>query len=817
MRTPDSHPARLKLLPGLLACLSFCNVASAAVPAQEYDALIAAARTGMAAQAAEKLQEWHRAEPDNPRTLYDLVTVLGMAGQHESALQYYSRIIHAEAPAYAIKALAHSARIAGKAVDAEAAYRQVLAKTPDDAEAHAGLAYALMDQGRLQPALAHLNAQLPRAAEFTRRDAPLLVARAELHEQRAEWLLAAAAYQDVLRIEPDFRYAVRGRAFALNRAGAFHLAGRVADSRPDIFTTDERRMLAQDAAARTVAFAQAGESDDAARYVAADRALDRIDEVAGLYGEDTRTRLDRMVALRGRMRMDEAVRIFESLRAEQADIPPYAMAAAADAYLYLEQPEIARDLYRAALDAAAASNATEQADWRFSLMYAYSEAGQHDAALALAGKLVDDTPAFMNKGTAAVEAPNQEYARAALTAAQMHLYAGQLHEAEQRLAELRAAAPFNSGVRGAWAALQTARERPRAALDEFTLLQTDDPESLEASVGRAEILLALNRLDEAKSALAPLLTNYPDNKAVQRLRRDMDSRDAFHLSVDALLGQGASVAGAESVFGATLYSPPLTQSLGSEYRVFSRLSRAEGDTAEASVSRTRVGAGIAYRMGDVEAEAEASHASGAADRSGVAGSVTWSISDAWHAHAALDTNVNDLAAAAFQNGVTGRSLRTGLTWVADESRRIGGEVMRIRFSDDNTRHAARLQWTERWLSRPTFGFETSVALSASSNSLDGARYFNPEHDREFSVSAVGEWLSWRRYERAFRQRLVLTAGHYAQKGFSGGAVGDARYEHEWRFDPRLSVRYGLGHAFHPYDGEREHRNYAFLHLYWRIK
>lgn len=804
-------------------CLSWAlasSVAQATISPAQYDALIAAARAGDTAPAIGKLRDWHRAEPDNSRVLYDLAAVLGMAGQHEAALGYYGRIVHADAPSYAIKAIAGSARATGRAKDAEAAYRLLIDKTPNDAEAHAGLAYAWLAQGRLQSAFDYIKGRLPATpAGYVQRDMPLLVALAELHEQRGDWLLAAATYQDVLRIEPDFRYAFRGRTFALNRAGAFHLASRLAESRPEAFDADELRRLAQDAAARTVVFGQAwAETDDTpTRHAKTDLALDQNAELARQYGDHARTKFDRLVAMRDRARVREAVDLYESLVADQTDVPAYARIAAADAYLHLGQPDAARDLYRAVLGDPENSRAAEAAEWRIALMYAYSEAEQHDEAQALADSVLRDMPALMHKGTAAVEAPNEEYARAALMAALTRLYADRFDEAQQRLAEMRALAPFNSGIRAAWASLQSARERPRAALEEFTLLQIDDPESVDAAIGHADSLLVLNRLDEARAMLGPLLTNYPDNKAVRELEREIDSQDGFHLKLDTTLGRGASVAGAESVLDATLYSPPLAASLGTPYRVFSRLSRMQGEAGEVSVSRNRFGAGLDYRRGDIRAEAELNHAGGGADRNGVAGAIEWTPSDMWRLHLALDTNINDLPAAAFRNDVTGRSLRAGVTWIEHESRKAGADLVRIRFSDDNTRDAVRAWWTERWISGPVFKFDITLALSASGNSLAGAAYFNPERDREASVTFAGEWLSWRRYERAFRQRLALTGGHYAQKGFAGGAVADLRYEHEWRNDPGLSLRYGLGHAFHPYDGEREHRNYAFLHLYWRIK
>ncbi len=792
----------------------------AAVTPAAYDEAIRAAYSGDTATALARLEEWHRTYPAQTHILYDLVTMLGVAGRHEAALRYFQQVVDPAAPAYAVKSLAASARAAGRAWDAQTAYELLITKTPDDAEAHAGLAYAWMAQGRVDAALDYVKSRLPRmSSEYARRDLPLIVALAELHEQGQQWLLAAATYQDVLRFEPNFRYAVRGRVFALSRVGAFHLAKRLADAAPAMFDQRESRQLAHDAAARGVLFGRArlAVDDGPSRYAVTDRALELNAELTRQFGDSENTQFDRLVALRDRGRMREVVDLYASLARNKADVPPYAQVAAADAYLQLELPEAARDLYRSALHESGSADRDEAPDWQIALMYAYSEAEQHDEAEALADRLLRDTPRIVNKGLPGIESRNPGYAQAALAASLMRLYADRLDEAQRRLDELHRLAPFHSGIRTAWASLQAARERPRAALEAFMLLQLDQPASLDAALGRADTLLALDQVDEARDVLAPLLARHLDSKAVQDLARRLESRDRLQLRIDATVGRGASVAGAETLLEAALYSSPLNESLGSRYRAFSRLSRAVGDSRGVSVARTRVGAGIDYRARDVRAEAEINHATGAAGISGMVLALSRKLSDAWQLHAALDTNVNALPAAAYRNGVTGRLLTMGATWIYHESRKAGGELAALRFSDGNLRTAAHLWWSERWISGPAFRLETVAALSASANSLGGASYFNPEHDREAGLTVSGEWLGWRRYRRSFRHRLSYTLGRYWQQGFAAGAVGDFRYEQEWRGDPNMSLRYGLGHASHPYDGNRERRNYGYMNLNWLMR
>ncbi|WP_242489904.1 poly-beta-1,6 N-acetyl-D-glucosamine export porin PgaA [Noviherbaspirillum cavernae] len=786
----------------------------------EYEAAIQSAHAGNETAAIEKLTAWLHADPDNRRIMHDLAAVLVMVGRDDAALQYYERIARVDSPPYAIKSVALAARRAGRLADAEAAYRLLLKKTPEDAEAHAGLAYVWMALGRTDDALAYVSGHLPRPPiAYTRRDVALVVALAELHEHHKDWLLAASAYQDVLTLDPGFRYALRGRVFAVNKAGLPHLAKRLADRQPDAFSEDERRQLAHDAAGRTVIFGQAQLEADAraARFATTDVGLQANHETGDRFGERPATLFDRLVALRDRVRMRDAVELYQHLCAAGVTVPAYAKAAAADAYLYLEQPEIARDLYREAIDEVRQGGGENVRAWQIALFYAYGEAEQHDEAQAVADGLHRDTSPMMNKGMRGIEEPNPAYSQTALLSAQARLYAGRLDQAEQRLAELRALAPHNSSIRSSWASLQSSREKPRAALEEFTLLRIDDPKSVDVAVGQGESLLTLNQFAEARAVLAPLLESSPESKAVQNFADRVDRHDRLLLQIDTTLGRGGSVAGAESVFDSRLYSAPLKDSLGEPYRVFAHVSRSQGHTDGSSLARTRIGAGIDYRARDISVEAEVNQAITAPDANGIALALSWSLSDAWRTSVFVDTNLNDLAAAAFRNGVTGKAIGASVTWIDNESRSAGASVSRTQFSDENVREGVRIWWNERWVSGPVFKLDSSVGLYTSTNSLSDRVYFSPKRDKEASVAVTGEWLTWRRYQRSFTQRLTYTFGRYWQEGFENDAVGDLRYEHAWRDDHGIALRYGMGYGFHPYDGNRENRRYGYLNLEWQIK
>lgn len=822
MRIKRSH------LQAAVSGITFCfmGLAHAVIPSAEYDAVIHAARDGQTAAAVEQLRQWHRAYPEDRKVLYDLVVVLSWAGDVDGVLEYTDALMTADTPAYVLRSLGQSARSAERWPLAEKIYRFALRNHPDDMEARTGLVHALLGQQQFDAALQYVQGFLPAfSSAYKPADARMVTLLGFVYTRRDEALYAANAYQDALRLDPQSREAFRGYVFALNGAGMPYLAARTADRRLDLFSKDEQRQLAHSVAGHTVNFGEAQLMVDhrKPRFQTTDTALDETANVLHRYdGPQLATRFDRMVALRDRQMMQEVVRLYEETHTAGVTMPSYAMAAAADAYLYLEQPERARDLYIAAIADAGRGDVANIDTWRNGLAYAYSEAEQHDEAQAVADGVQQTTPTLANRGIPSVEAPNEDYPTATVTPALIRMYADRLNAAEKHLANLRAIAPFNGQTRLAWASLQSSREHPRAALEEFTLMQLDDDKSIGAQVGRGESLLALNEFTQAKAMLPPLQADYPESKGVQNFARKLDIHDRPFLRVSTTIGKGGQLAGAESIFDAQLYSEPLTNSLGEPFRVFTHLSRSTGSVdrrlpTEASVPRTRIGVGLDYRVRDLEVEGEVNRATQNADKSGIALQVVKYFSDYWRIRLATDSNVNDLSAAAYNANVTGRRVLAGVTWQQNESRSIDAEVSATRFSDSNQRDVMGVAWTERWISGPVFKLDSMVSLAASRNSARDVVYFNPISDREATVALLGEWRTWRRYRRSFVQQAQVYTGRYWQKDFNAGSTSGLQYGHLWSFDDVFSIGYGLGVSMHPYDGVREKRHYGYLNLNWAIK
>ncbi|CAN0505531.1 unnamed protein product, partial [Phaeothamnion confervicola] len=176
--------------------------------------------------------------------------------------------------------------------------------------------------------------------------------------------------------------------------------------------------LGSDRAAVTTRWGAAADPDAPGRFAATEVALAQNAEllqqaqVSGQAASPAQRRLqfDRIVLLRNRVRMQEAVDLHDGLVREGVDVPAYAQAAAADALLHLRQPEKARDLYLQAQGRGGSEFSSQ-----VGLFYAYSDAEQHAAAIAQIDKVVEATPQTINAFSPLTIADNPDYASAVAT------------------------------------------------------------------------------------------------------------------------------------------------------------------------------------------------------------------------------------------------------------------------------------------------------------------------------------------------------------------------------------------------------------------
>ena len=111
----------------------------------------------------------------------------------------------------------------------------------------------------------------------------------------------------------------------------------------------------------------------------------------------------------------------------------------------------------------------------------------------------------------------------------------------------------------------------------------------------------------------------------------------------------------------------------------------------------------------------------------------------------LDSNSNEIPLPASGTGVTAAALRVGGSYIRNESLSLGAHFAAAWYSDTNRHLLADVDWTRRWWSGSIYKLTTRLSVSASSNTLTGAIYFNPLRDLSAEGQVVNDWTLWRRY------------------------------------------------------------------------
>lgn len=779
-------------------------------------AAIEDARAGRVKPALEVLQSLVARFPDHQDFLGDYVVVLGWAGDHIGALALIDRVNRVSAPAYVIDSLANSARRLQRYELAESLYNEALARDPARVEAEIDLARTLADAGKRDAA----SALIGRLREKFPKRVDVHDATADIASINRDPFTALAAYDEILALQPANRAALRGKIRTLAGIGAPQVAITLADRSPGALSLEERDALAVDLTAQRIRWGMiaADTGRGPQRFTGIDRALAdseaagvrALDPATELTTTERRLALDRISALQLRFRMYDAVALHEAMAARPAAMPAYAQAAAAAAYLTIEQPEKARDLYRESL-----LTDPDNLDSQLGLFYALAENQEHEAALAQVERVVAATPPLIDQWSRLTIRENPVYARALAARAISPLFLNRPGEAEQRLQMLSAQAPHNMEIRTDYASVMRARGWPRAAEEELRWIIAADPGNSGALGERAGALLEMQDYRNAESALTLAQSVAAEDGRVKRAVRLHEVYGLRELIVDGNFGKskgGGPTGTQDYAVDTRLYSSPLDYN----YRVFAHAFNAEARFAGGTGRRNRVGGGLEYRSSLITASGELSH-DFSGNHNGVAAAFAYTPSDIWTFSGVVDTSSNETPLQASLVGINARLISGEAVWQANESRSAALYYAHMDFSDNNRRDTTQARWTERVIAGPVYTLEITGALYASNNSLGGTTpYFNPLSDFSPTVELANEWVQWQRYTRSFRHRVVVTAGRYWQQGFGAGPVHGARYEQEWAADDRLTLRYGIGRNLHPYDGVKSARNYAVLSLNWRF-
>jgi len=786
----------------------------------KYKHAISQAQSGHYSQALTTLKYLGDKYSKPNRYFYDYISILGWAGKHQQITSYAKDIPLKKAPRYALNTLAIAYRQQLNYARAENVYQVMSKRFPGFLDGEIGLGLVYVDQNKVKLAEGVLLPLKQRHPD----NIGLLNAIAYLHEVQSNLIAVLSIYQHLLIINPNDPVILRKKILTLNSIGASHLADSIIKD-PSLFSKDDLARIRTDMAAHQTRWAGIAPEQEKDNYDEIDIAINdlekNISDFRSGFGDTSpftlNAQFDLLVALRNRHRMNETIGLYEELIAANIKVPAYAQIAVCDAHLYLEAPDKAEECY---LDVKQTMS-QENVNLDLSLFYAYIENEKPDTAQAWIKKVAAKQPPYIwGKGERPLRKPNPKKTQSETVAALSIAYADNLQEAELQIEALHQLAPYNTDLRKEFANIDYWRGWPRKAQGEYDIGLTQEPKHLGLRLGQARNQLALKQYEEAEVSIDSLFELYPEDKgiAIQNklwgIHNMREFKTEISTSNSSANGNNSSgINGSRSLnINSYLYSRPLDYN----YRIYIHQRHSQAKFTEGDGLLNHEGIGLEYTAANILLMTEIHYNHYKKDRFGISLNGVYEFDDHWSNSFALESLSSQTPLRALNQGIYAKSASWGGQYRWHESRSTGLNLSYLDFSDSNERKSISGFWQERWYSQYNYQFSTRVDLYSSRNSKSNVIYFNPDSDLAGTIALENDWLSWRRYEDSFHQRLILSAGLYNQEDYSTGKTWGLQYEHRWTADYRFELIYGIKRASNLYDGDDELSWSYYLSLDWRF-
>lgn len=637
--------------------------------------------------------------------------------------------------------------------------------------------------------------------------------RAEAHYTEALAEYVTALHENAGTDRTVDEHAYRMQVLTLADLGATERAAQLLSQRPQLFAVHERERIEGDRIAQMIGWGSTQPEDPLQPLREADAALSTLDSLQSdaprqTRWEATRLRVDKLIVLNQLAHHQEVVDGYRALRTEGIEVPGYVLGTVGDSLLALRRPADAVPVLEGAI-----AHAPDDFNARLLLAYAWLEQERFDLALPMFEALPKDQAAWPRRAGARSGYENWDRYSADVNLAMAHSFAHDNAAAAAELNALGAIGPRNPGLQAAIGGVESRQLRPTAALERFDIALTLDPDQRDAREGRVEALMALERMDDAAVALAELRQRFPHDPRLDRLTESVSRRRGWQIGVQASRGRSTQRDGgtSQSPLGSrdgSVRAELQTPLLDDRWRVGAVAEESWADFDDQRVRFRRSGVGASYRYDRLGLSAYALRAVDDYDHGGLSLTLAadWRFSDAWRGSLGYARRDLDASLQARRFGITADSVAAAAVWTPSDETWLRIGAAQFRYDDGNRREQLGVDFAQRLLGRPHWLVDGLASASVSRGSLGAdAAYFNPERDASASLGLRIENISWRRYERQFRQRLELGAGSYWQRDFGRHWVPTAAYRHLWTVATGHQLEYGISWSRPVYDGNREQR------------
>lgn len=674
-------------------------------------------------------------------------------------------------------------------------FKELINLDPDNVETRHELAEMLADVTLFDEARDQLNIiQQARPSWVT-----VYLTRGELEQQAQNDLSALKAFDQALAIEPENRFAWEGRLLTLSRLGLPRLALHESKKVPELDPGIIQRLHEDEAALAVRRSENVYHEHPAAAIPDADNALELIETNIKRYPESERSRLDYVRALTNRRRYRDAISIYETLKAEKGVLPGYTHQSAAVSYLSEQQPEYAVEAFKAALE-------TDPNNFSAGVGLFFALCDLSDFASA---------KAHIDAWAARPLEPDEKF-EAEMLAIWVSAYEDRLDIAQDGFLALQARAPASVALHNALGRIYLWRGWPRHATEEFSFSARKNPDDIEAQSGLADADMALGDFTSAAHRISHLSTLTAEgHDGVKRLTRAqaLRYRPELTMSSGSRRNKERMSSGRSLRLDTRLYSAPITP----QNRMYAHQYYESTEFDSTSAYYKRVGLGwesVIARTAKLDIEFQHELSKGTQSSLLLAGEIEFS--DFWRLKSGYDWNSIDVPLRARISDIEGEAVYVGGSFRKNERATVEITARRLTMSDSNDRRSVSASGEYQFIQGPFYKANAALSVSSSVNSLANAAYFNPTRDRTLQVTLKNEWLEFRRYDRAFYQRMYLSAGSYIQHAFATQNIGSIRYEHEWNFSDALNMRYDLAYVRAAYDGEPSTGPELSLSINWKF-
>ena len=645
----------------------------------------------------------------------------------------------------------------------------------------------------------------PEAASVAQPGPDKSVALVESHVLRgkAAWdgrdgVAALKAFDEALALDPHHVPAREGRLIALARMTSPADALAEAVQFPEI-GAGVLQYLHEEEAALAIRWSEnvyhAKASD---HFPDADRAIALAQENLRRYPGSLRSRFDLVRALNNRQRSADAIAAYEALQRDGLTMPAYVHEAAGSAYFASRQAALSAQAYRTALAAD-----PQSLEANVGLFYALSDQNEFAAAQI-----------HIDAYAAQPKKPVAQFL-ATTAAIEERAFENRLEIAQSNFLALQAEAPHSTELHVALGRVYFWRGWPRRAKEELELAMQRAPDDSRANNALIEVDMALGDYRAASSRLAQAQAATPDDHDAANLVRAEAVRNmhALSVSVSGTRSNDNLGSGDGQIVESRLYAKPL----GYQTRPFVHAYYEHATINEITADYQRLGVGLEHviaGVGTVEAEVQQEFYLNN-DSSLVLGG-TFDLNDQWQFMARADSNAIEVPLRARYDEISGSIAELGLAYRANERIAASVNAGELQMSDNNLRQTMSLTAMTKVVQGPVYNATLGVELSVSRNSLENTAYFNPKSDHTEQISYTSEWLNYQRYDRSFKQTLVLSIGRYTEEGFATGAISSVSYQHDVQASDVVNLSYGVGYVSRLYSGVESFGPEANLSFTWKF-